>query len=50
MFKTAKKVEKPFYKEFDFGLAIFMDFPRGLTHDFESKLENCRLLFFVEIE
>ena len=50
MFKTAKKVEKTFYKEFDFGLAIFMDFPKGLTHDFESKLESCRLLFFVEIE
>ena len=50
MFKTTKKAEKTLYKEFDFGLAIFVDFPKGLTHDFESKLENCRLLFFVEIE
>ena len=41
MFKTAKKVEKTFYKESDFGLAIFEDFPKGLTHDFEWKCENC---------
>lgn len=34
-FKTAKKVEKTLYKESDFGLAIFVDFPEGLTHDFE---------------
>ena len=35
MFKTAKKVQKTFYKEFDFGLAIFVDFPKGLTDDFK---------------
>ena len=35
MFKTAKNVEKTLYKESDFGLAIFVDFPEGLTHDFK---------------
>ena len=51
MFKTAKNVEKTLYKESDFGLAIFVDFPEGLTHDFKWKCENCFfLLYFFLIE
>ena len=41
MLKTAENAKKTLYKEFDFGLVIFKDFPKGLTHEFESNLKNC---------
>ena len=48
MFKTTKKAEKTLYKEFDFGLAIFVDFPKGLTHDFKWKFQFffCTIFFW----
>ena len=43
------RTEKRVYKDFHFGVS-YLIFPKGLTHNFESKLESFVLIDFCQIE
>ena len=49
MLKTAKKTKKILYKEFNLGLAIFVDFSKGVNPWFWVKIEKLSFsLYFFQ--
>ena len=49
MFQTANKPKRAFIKTFIFGVPYWI-FSKGLTHDFESKLESFFLIFCLSTQ